>query len=50
MRKDGELHAEEDRKSKEELETRNEADNAVYRTEKLLKENQALLRRQPPQD
>ena len=39
MRKDGELHAEEDRKRKEELETRNEADNAVYRTEKMLKDN-----------
>jgi molecular chaperone DnaK len=39
MRKDGELHAEEDRKSKEELETRNEADNSVYRTERLLKDN-----------
>jgi molecular chaperone DnaK len=40
MRRDGELHAEEDRKRKEELETRNAADNAVYRTEKLLKDNQ----------
>jgi molecular chaperone DnaK len=40
MRKDGELHAEEDLKRKEELETRNEADNAVYRTERLLKDNQ----------
>jgi molecular chaperone DnaK len=39
MRKDGELHADEDRKHKEELETRNEADNAVYRTEKMLKDN-----------
>jgi molecular chaperone DnaK len=39
MRKDGELHAEEDRKQKEEIETRNEADNLVYRTEKLLKDN-----------
>src|SRR6202142_264375 len=39
MRKDGELHAEEDRKSKEELEPRNEADNPVYRTETLLKDN-----------
>ena len=37
MRQDGELHAEEDRTRKEELETRNEADTAVYRTEKLLK-------------
>src|SRR5579872_3746806 len=39
MRKDGELHAEEDRIRKEEIETRNEADNAVYRTEKMLKDN-----------
>jgi molecular chaperone DnaK len=39
MRKDGELHADEDRKSKEELETRNEADSAVYRTEKMIKDN-----------
>jgi molecular chaperone DnaK len=39
MRKDGELHADEDRKNKEELETRNEADSAVYRTEKMMKEN-----------
>jgi molecular chaperone DnaK len=43
MRKDGELHAEEDRKSKEELETRNEADGAVYRTERLLKDNQEKM-------
>jgi len=43
MRKDGELHAEEDRTRKEELEARNEADNAVYRTEKLLKDNQATI-------
>ena len=39
MRKDGELHADEDRQRKEELETRNEADSAVYRTEKMLKDN-----------
>ena len=31
MRKDGELHAEEDRQRKEEIEARNEADGAVYR-------------------
>ena len=43
MRKDGELHAEEDRKSKEDLETRNEADSAVYRTERLLKDNQEKM-------
>jgi len=43
MRKDGELHAEEDRQRKEELETRNEAENAVYRTEKLLKDNKDAI-------
>jgi molecular chaperone DnaK len=43
MRKDGELHAEEDRKNKEELEMRNEADSAVYRTERLLKDNQERI-------
>jgi len=43
MRKDGELHAEEDRKQKEELEARNEADNAVYRTERLLKDNKEKI-------
>jgi molecular chaperone DnaK len=43
MRKDGELHAEEDRKSKEDLETRNEADSAVYRTERLLKDNREKM-------
>jgi molecular chaperone DnaK len=40
MRKDAELHADEDKAKKEEIETRNEADNAVYRTEKMLKDNQ----------
>jgi molecular chaperone DnaK len=39
MKKDAEAHAEEDQKRREEIETRNEADNAVYRTEKLLKES-----------
>ncbi len=39
MRKDGELHADEDRKRKEELESRNEADSVVYRTEKMMKDN-----------
>jgi molecular chaperone DnaK len=39
MRKDAELHADEDKARREEIETRNEADNAVYRTEKMLKEN-----------
>jgi molecular chaperone DnaK len=39
MRKDAELHADEDKAKKEEIETRNEVDNAVYRTEKLIKDN-----------
>jgi molecular chaperone DnaK len=39
MRKDAELHADDDKKRREEIETRNEADNAVYRSEKMLKDN-----------
>jgi molecular chaperone DnaK len=39
MRKDAEAHADEDKQHREEVETRNEADNAVYRTEKMLKDN-----------
>ena len=39
MRKDAEAHAEDDKKAREEVETRNEADNLVYRTEKMLKDN-----------
>ena len=43
MRQDGELHAEEDREHKEALEVRNDADGTVYRTEKLLKDNQGSI-------
>src|SRR5271165_1618231 len=43
MRKDAEAHADEDRKRREEIETRNEADNAVYRTGKMVKDNAANL-------
>ncbi len=39
MRKDAELHAEEDKQQKEEIEARNEADSSVYRSEKMLKDN-----------
>ncbi len=39
MRRDAESHAEEDRKQRETVETRNEADNSVYRSEKLLRES-----------
>lgn len=43
MVKDAELHAEEDRKKKEEVEARNQADNLIYQTEKVLKENRDKL-------
>ncbi len=39
MRKDAEAHAEDDKKQREEVELRNNADNAIYRSEKMLKEN-----------
>ncbi|MFZ0828823.1 MAG: molecular chaperone DnaK [Verrucomicrobiia bacterium] len=39
MRKDAEAHADEDKAKREEVETRNEADGAVYRSEKMLKDN-----------
>jgi molecular chaperone DnaK len=39
MRKDAEAHADEDKQRREEVETRNQADNAVYRSEKMLKDN-----------
>jgi molecular chaperone DnaK len=39
MRKDAEMHADEDRNRREEIEARNEADNSVYRSEKMLKDN-----------
>ncbi len=38
MVKDAEAHAEDDRKRKEEAETRNNADTLLYQTEKLLKD------------
>jgi molecular chaperone DnaK len=39
MVREAESHAEEDRKRREAVEMRNEADNLVFRTEKLLSEN-----------
>jgi molecular chaperone DnaK len=39
MRKDAEAHAEDDKKQRELIELRNEADNAIYRSEKQLKDN-----------
>ena len=39
MQKDAELHAEEDKRKREEIEARNEADSSVYRSEKMLRDN-----------
>ena len=39
MVREGEAHAEEDRRKRAEVETRNQADNLVYTTEKLLAES-----------
>jgi molecular chaperone DnaK len=39
MRRDADLHADEDKKKREEIEMRNEADGAVYRSDKMFKDN-----------
>jgi len=39
MRREAEMYAEEDRKKREEIELRNEADALVYQSEKFLREN-----------
>ena len=44
MMKDAESHAEEDKKRREEIETRNQADQAVYGAEKMLQEMGDKLR------
>jgi molecular chaperone DnaK len=43
MMRDAEEHAEEDRKRREEAETRNQAESLVYQTEKFIKENDEKL-------
>ncbi|MGH4014285.1 MAG: molecular chaperone DnaK [Pseudonocardiaceae bacterium] len=43
MMRDAEEHAEEDRKRREEAETRNQAESLVYQTEKFVKENDEKL-------
>jgi molecular chaperone DnaK len=43
MTKDGELHADEDRRRKEEVEVKNHADSMIYSVEKLLKENREKI-------
>jgi molecular chaperone DnaK len=44
MRKDAEVHADEDRRRREEVELRNEADAAVYRSEKMLRDNAGKIK------
>jgi len=39
MKKEAEMHAEEDKKKKEQIEIKNQADAVVFQTEKLLKES-----------
>ena len=43
MMKDAEAHAEEDKKRRESVEMRNEADSLAFRTEKLLKDNEETI-------
>ncbi len=43
MTKDAEAHAEEDRKQKELVEIRNQADNLVYATEKMISDNKEKI-------
>jgi molecular chaperone DnaK len=43
MTKEGELHAEEDRQRKDEVEIKNKADSLVYSVEKMLKENREKI-------
>jgi molecular chaperone DnaK len=43
MTKEGELHADEDRQRKDEVEVKNRADAMVYSVEKMLKENRAKI-------
>ncbi len=43
MRREAEAHVEEDKKSLHEIEARNRADNLVYQTEKLIRENREKL-------
>jgi len=43
MVKDAELHAEEDKRKRQEVEVRNQADSLIYNTERILKENRDKL-------
>jgi molecular chaperone DnaK len=39
MKKEAELHADEDKKKKEQIEVKNQADSVIFQTEKLIKES-----------
>jgi molecular chaperone DnaK len=43
MRKDAEAHAEDDKQQRDAVEARNECDNSVYRSEKMLKDNASKI-------
>ena len=43
MRKDAEMHAEEDKKKKEKVEIRNKADGTVFQLEKMMRDNDAKI-------
>jgi molecular chaperone DnaK len=43
MRRDADAHADEDKEKREQIEVRNEADGAVYRSDKLFKDNLGKL-------
>ena len=45
MRKDAEVHAEEDKKKRQLAEVRNQADSMCYQVEKLIKEHDDKLKR-----
>lgn len=44
MRKEAELHADEDKKKRESIEIKNMAETMIYTTEKMLKENEAKVK------
>ncbi len=43
MRREADLHADEDKNKRDEIEVRNEADSSVYRSDKLFRDNQNKL-------
>lgn len=43
MKRDAESHAEEDKKKREAVDVKNQADSLIYSTEKLIKENEAKI-------